>query len=549
MEKWGDSADIVFKNAEVFSPFTCEWQEEDIAVRHGVVIGTGPGYRGKREVDLKNSPVVPGFIDAHVHIESSLLTPHEYARLVMQHGTTSVIADPHEIANVCGIAGIEYMLNANQEIPMDILVMLPSCVPATPFDESFMVLDAEKLQEFINREGIIGLGEMMNVPGVINRDPDVAQKLSLFSIRDGHAPFVNGIDLDQYITSGLQSDHETVLLDEGKEKLRKGMYLFIREGSTERNLKTLIPLVTPCSATRCSFCTDDRHTDMLVNDGHIDDCIRKSIKEGCEPELAYRMACLSPAERFGLNDRGGLSPGRIADFCVLEDVRDCRVKATYKRGGMAEYTKPHLTPPVSRSSPFRATVPSLGDIRISGSGTARVVRIQEGQIGTKAELLDISGDMIPDLDRDILKLVVVSRYMPGRTGIGLVRGMGLKKGAIASSISHDSHNIIATGTSDEEIIAAISSVVRHNGAMVARDGKREVCLPLSIAGLMSELPYEEVSQALSELHEMTDACSAINDPFMYLSFLALTVIPEIRVTSQGVFDGLAFTHVPLFIED
>lgn len=549
MEKWGDSADIVFKNAEVFSPFTCEWQEEDIAVRHGVVIGTGPGYRGKREVDLKNSPVVPGFIDAHVHIESSLLTPHEYARLVMLHGTTTVIADPHEIANVCGRSGIEYMLQANQEIPLDLLVMLPSCVPATPLDESAMILDADILKEFIGREGVIGLGEMMNVPGIINGDSEITQKLSLFHIRDGHAPFVTGIDLDQYIASGLQSDHETIVLDEGKEKLRKGMFLFIREGSTERNLKTLIPLVTPCTAPRCSFCTDDRHTDMLMNDGHIDDCIRKAIYEGCEPELAFRMATLSPAERFGLSDRGAISPGRIADFCVLEDIRKCRVKATYKRGVLVVVTKPHTSPPVSHSRPIRATVPSSGDIRISGTGIARVVRIQEGQIGTKAELLDVSGDTIPDLDRDILKLVVVSRYIPGRIGTGLVRGMGLKKGAIASSISHDSHNIIATGTSDDEIIAAISSVVRHNGAMVARDGKREVCLPLSIAGLMSELPYEEVSQALSELHEMTDACSAINDPFMYLSFLALTVIPEIRVTSQGVFDGLAFAHVPLFMDE
>ena len=550
MSNWEESADILFKNGVVFNPFTCEWLHEDIAVRDGVVIGTGSGYRGKKEIDLKSSHVVPGFIDAHVHIESSLLTPHEYARLVMQHGTTSVIADPHEIANVCGTSGIEYIQKAGQEQPLDILIMLPSCVPATPIDECAVTLTADLLRPFIGMDGVIGLGEMMNVPGVLSQDPLVMEKLTLTSIRDGHAPSLTGPMLDHYIASGLQSDHETIVLGEGKEKLEKGMFLFIREGSTEWNLQALIPLVNACTASRCSFCTDDRHADMLVTSGHIDDCIRKAIAEGCEPELAYRMATLSPAERFQLHDRGAISPGRIADFCVVDNIRDCTIRATYKNGKLVlpDQFRPG-TSHITKDLLFQAKIPSLEDIRITGSGTARVIRIQEGQIGTRAEYIPLSSEDIPDIERDILKIVVASRYYPDNIGVGLVRGLELTRGAIASSVSHDSHNVIAVGTSDSEIISAIATVVKQKGAMIARDGKKEACLPLSLAGLMSELPFEKVYETLTDLHTFTDACGAIKDPFMYLSFLALSVIPEIRVTTKGIFDVNIFSTVPLFIED
>ena len=550
MTRWEESADIIFKNGIIFNPYTCEWLNEDFAVRNGIIIGTGPGYTGKEEVDLKSSYVCPGFIDAHVHIESSLLTPYEYARLVMQHGTTTVVADPHEIANVCGIAGIEYMLQAHGEQPLDIMVMLPSCVPATPIDECAKTLTADLLRHFVNRDGVLGLGEMMNVPGVLSEDPLVMEKLTLTSIRDGHAPFLTGPMLDQYIATGLQSDHETTVINEGKEKLQKGMFLFIREGSTERNLHTLIPLVNACSSNRCSFCTDDRHADMLVTSGHIDDCIRKAIGEGCEPELAYRMATLSPAERFRLYDRGAISPGRIADFCVIGDIKTCTVQTTYKNGKLVlpEQFRTEKTHTL-KNWPFHAKTPTPDDIRINGSGTARVVRIQEGQIGTKAEYIQLSSEDIPDLKRDILKIVVVSRYYPENIGVGLVQGLGLTRGAMASSVSHDSHNIIAVGTSDNEIISAIASVVKNKGAMVAMDGNEEVCLPLSLAGLMSELPYEDVHSGLESIHHLTTACGAIKDPFMYLSFLALSVIPELRVTTKGVFDVNLFSNVPIFMDE
>ena len=543
------SADIVFRNGVVFNPFTCEWLNEDFAVRDGIIIGTGRTYHGKKEVNLKSSYVVPGFIDAHVHIESSLLTPYEYARLVMQHGTTTVIADPHEIANVCGTIGIEYMLDAHEKQPLDIFIMLPSCVPATPLDDCAMTLTADSLRPFIDNDAVIGLGEMMNVPGVLSHDTEVMEKLSLTPIRDGHAPFLTGPMLDEYICSGMQSDHESVILDEGREKLQKGMFLFIREGSTERNLRTLLPLVNTCTSARCCFCTDDRHADMLFTDGHIDDCIRKAIDEGCEPELAIRMATLSPAERFGLFDRGAISPGRIADFCIINDTRRCNVERTYKRGDLisSEQFIPVQAQP-AHNYPFNAKIPSLEDIRIEGSGTARVIRIQEGQIGTKTEYLQLSDNDIPDIKRDILKTVVVSRYHPVKPGVGLVNGFRLTKGAIASSVSHDSHNIIAIGTSDEEILKAISTVIKHRGAMVARDGTSESSLPLSVAGLMSELPYEKVHNELLKLHAITQSCGSVQDPFMYLSFLALTVIPEIRVTTKGIFDVNTFTHLPVFFE-
>lgn len=550
MTRWEESADIIFKNGIVFNPYTCEWLNEDFAVRNGIFIGTGPGYSGKEEVDLKSSYVCPGFIDAHVHIESSLLTPYEYARLVMQHGTTTVVADPHEIANVCGTAGIEYILQAHENQPLDIMVMLPSCVAATPIDECAITLTADLLLPFMNRDGVLGLGEMMNVPGVLSEEPLVMEKLILTSIRDGHAPFLTGTMLDQYIATGLQSDHETTVKSEGKEKLQKGMFLFIREGSTERNLHTLIPLVNACSSSRCSFCTDDRHADMLVTSGHIDDCIRKAIGEGCEPELAYRMATLSPADRFRLYDRGAISAGRIADFCVIDDIKKCNVHATYKNGRLVlpEHFRNEKTHTL-KNWPFHAKIPSQEEIRITGSGTARVVKIQEGQIGTKAEYIQLSCDEIPDLKRDILKIVVVSRYYPENIGVGLVRGLGLTSGAMASSVSHDSHNIIAVGTSDNEIISAIAMVVKNKGAMVALNGKEEICLPLSLAGLMSELPYENVHKGLESIHHLTKACGAIKDPFMYLSFLALSVIPELRVTTKGVFDVNIFSNVPLFMDE
>ncbi|MCK8519780.1 adenine deaminase [Methanoculleus sp. 7T] len=517
----------------------------DFAVKDGLIVGVGD-YQGKREYDLAGTYVVPGLIDGHVHIESSLLAPAEYARLVLAHGTTTVIADPHEIANVCGAPGIEYMLAEGARTPLDIRVMLPSCVPATPLDAGGALLAAGDLARFRGREGVIGLAEVMNVPGVLAGDGDLRAKMDLFAVIDGHAPFLSGKDLNAYIYAGVQSDHECTTLGEAREKLLRGMYVMIREGSTERNLRDLLPLVDACTAARCCFATDDRHADMLASEGHIDDCIRKSVACGLEVELALRMATLSAAERFGLHDRGALAPGRLADFCIVDDPDRFRVLRTFKRG--VEVVDAGYRLPACPAAPLRARVPNARDIRITGRGEARVIGIVPGQIVTRDLRCTVDAAEIPDLDRDILKAVVTDRYRASGSGVGLVRGFGLQEGAIAGSVSHDSHNIVAVGVDDADIVRAVGEVVRLGGGLVAVSGDDVTALPLECAGLMSALPYKEVVQRLGALLEHARRLGAVENPFMYLSFLALTVIPEVRVTERGVFDVRAFADVPLFCE-
>jgi adenine deaminase len=540
-------SDAVYRNARIFNAFACSWERSDLAVKDGIIVGIGTSYKGEHERDLDGAYIVPGLIDAHVHIESSLLTPQEYARLVALHGTTTVIADPHEIANVSGAAGIEFMLASRREAQVDILYMLPSCVPATPMDVGGATLDASDLQQFIGREGIIGLGEMMNVPGVLTEDTGVMLKLALTPIRDGHAPLLSGNDLNAYILAGLQSDHECTTEKEAEEKLRRGMYIFIREGSTEKNIASLIPLVTAAHVSRCCFATDDCHADLLAREGHIDRCIRKAIACGCAPELAIRMATLSAAERFGLSDRGAIAPGRRADFCIVDDLEAFDVRETiHGRTGLHNFS---VAPPVAAIPPtFRCTTPTSDQIQITGAGWARVIGIVPDQILTESLRYEITSQKIPDVKRDILKIVVCNRYHNKAPGVGLVHGFGLKYGAIASSVAHDAHNIVVVGTSDAEIISAIAAVIRAQGGMVAVQKGEETLLPLDCAGLMSTMTYPEVVQRLSQLHASTERMGGIRNPFMYLSFLALTVIPALRITDRGIFDAAAFRDVPLFEE-
>jgi len=540
-----EPADAVFSGAEVFNPFACSWERVDFAVKGGRIVGFGD-YRGAQEYDLSGAYVVPGLIDAHVHIESSLLAPSEYARLVLSHGTTTVIADPHEIANVCGAPGIDYMLAEGARTPLDILVMLPSCVPATPFDAGGAVLTAADLARFRGRERIVGLAEVMNVPGVLSGDEDLQAKMDLFEVVDGHAPFLSGKDLNAYIYAGVQSDHECTTLPEAREKLLRGMYIMIREGSTERNLRDLLPLVDACTAPRCCFATDDRHADMLAGEGHIDDCIRKAVAYGLEVEQALRMATLSAAGRFGLHDRGALAPGRVADFCVVDDPDRFRVLQTFKRG--VEVVDAGYRRPACPASPMHVRVPEPGDIRITGRGEARVIGIVPGQITTRDLRCPVDAAAIPDFDRDILKAVVTDRYREKGSGVGLVKGFGLKEGAIAGSVSHDSHNIVAVGVSDADIVRAVAEVVRLGGGLTVVSGSEVTALPLECAGLMSALPYDEVVSRLAALEEHARRLGSIENPFMYLSFLALTVIPDLRVTERGVFDVRAFADVSLFCE-
>jgi adenine deaminase len=537
-------ADVIVKSARIFNPFTGSWETGMLAIKDGIVLGLGD-YTGKTVYDFRDQYIVPGLIDAHVHIESSLLTPREYARLVALHGTTTVVADPHEIANVAGTAGLEFMLAEREDAAADIRYLLPSCVPATPTETGGAILDAADLRPFTGRAGVLGLAEMMNVPGVLAGDPAIGEKLALSPVRDGHAPLLAGKDLNAYILAGLQSDHECTTFTEAQEKLERGMYIFIREGSTERNIAALIPLVNSATVSRCCFATDDCHAGLLMENGHIDRCIRKAVACGLSPELAIRMATLSPAERFGLSDRGALVPGRRADFCVIDDPHRFVIKKVFRGGVEIPASKPAETrvPPES----FHCTTPSARSIRITGSGTARVIGLVPHQIITEPLEYAFDAQAVPDPGRDILKVVVVNRYRPGPCGVGLVHGFGFSGGAIASSVSHDTHNIVAVGTSDPEILWAIDEVIKARGAMVAVRGNTRTILPLDCAGLMSTLPYPQVAVRLAELHRTTGLMGGIEDPFMYLSFLALTVIPSLRITDRGMFDAVAFRDVPLFI--
>jgi len=538
-------ADIVVRNAELYDPFTCGWDLVDFAIKDGIVLGTG-NYAGNHEIDCKGARVVPGLIDSHVHIESSLLCPAEYARLVARHGTSTVIADPHEIANVLGKDGIEYMLEASRNTGIDFFYMLPSCVPSVSGDTGGAILDASDLGMFAGRNGVLGLGEMMNMPGVLSGDTAVMDKLGIFPLVDGHAPMLSGNDLNAYILAGPGSDHECTRAAEAREKLSKGMYIYLREGSTEKNIRDLLPVVTPCSVSRCSFSTDDRHADTLMNFGHIDGIIRTAVSEGLELELALRMATLSGAERFGLHDRGALSPGRLADFSIIDSEKEFSVKRTFRRG--RENHSRSVPATLTAPSNMHATLPGPADFAINGEGLARVIGLVPDQIITRELHFEIQSTKLPDYEQDIIKTTVCSRYSPGLHMTGLVHGFSFDHGAIAGSVSHDAHNIIAAGTSDEELEKAIAAVICQKGGLAAVIGNDVTVLPLKNAGLMSAAPYEEVVEQLGRLHAATCEMGGINDPFMYLSFLCLPVIPQLRLTVRGLFSVEKFEYVPLFID-
>lgn len=541
-----DHADLIIRNASIFNPFLCDWIEDSLAIKGEYVLGFGSDYSASHSLDVRGARILPGLIDAHLHIESSLLTPAEFGRLALEHGTTTVIADPHEIANVAGIPGIRAMMDEAARTPLDIFFMLPSCVPATPLDSAGATLTADDLASLLADDSVIGLGEMMNVPGVLGDDPEVLRKIALFRIVDGHAPMLSGSALDRYIRSGVQSDHECITLQEAEEKLRKGMYIFMREGAAARNLRDLVPLADCRTAPRCAFATDDRHADMLAKAGSIDDCIRIALASGMEEKVALRMATLTAAERFGLHDRGALSPGRIADFIVLDDADSFSVKRTFKRG--VEILDLPYRPPHPLKTTFSCKIPTVSDLSITGIGPARVIRIVPGQITTEEEIHDIIGLRLSDTRSDILKAVVCDRYHAGGFGIGLVRGFGLVKGALAISVSHDSHNIVSVGADDSAIIHAITMVSSHNGAIAVVSESEETVLPLSWGGIMSDKPYPDVVEMLERLDRHARSLGAIENPFMYLSFLALTVIPKLRLTERGLFDNTCFQETDLFLD-
>ena len=553
-------ADLLLKNARVVNVFSGEIQSGHVAVAKDRIVGIGE-YDAARIIDLKGAYLTPGFIDGHVHLESSMVTVPEYAKAVVPNGTTAVVADPHEIANVLGDEGIRYVIDASKDSPLDVFVMVPSCVPATHLETSGARLNAEDIVAFLHYPEVLGLAEMMNFPGVLLRAPDVLEKIKVASGRlvDGHAPGLTGRDLAAYAAAGIRSDHECTTAEEALEKVRLGITVMIREGTAAKNLEALLGAVRPENSHRFLFCTDDRHPADLLAEGHLNFMIRKAVERGMDPALAVRLATLNPALYFGLKDRGAVAPGYRADLAAFDDFDAMRVRLVLKDGRIVskdgEWTDTGRAPaagaarPSVRIAPIDVTkfqIPSRGKTRV------RVIGIVPNQIVTKSAVLDaaVTGGMaVSDVRRDVLKIAVVERHKAtGNIGLGFVKGFGLKKGALASSVAHDSHNIIVVATNDADMLAAVKTIADMQGGLVAvADGKTVECLPLPVAGLLSEEPLETVRQRIEALKKAAKTLGCVlDDPFMHLSFLALPVIPELKITDKGLVDVGKFDIVPLW---
>ena len=559
-------ADVVFRNGKIVNVFTGELIENSLAVKDGKILGYG-AYEGEKEIDLDGAFLAPGFIDAHVHIESSLTTPEHFASLVVPRGTTTVIADPHEIANVAGLDGIRYMLQASEGLPLECLFMLPSCVPATPFENAGAVLKASDLVELAGEDRVLGLGEMMDYPSLIAASDEALDKMNMARERnmpiDGHAPMVERKALNAYIGAGVGSDHECSTPEEMRDRLRRGMYVLIREGSAARNLKALINGVKAVNLRRCCFCTDDKQAEDILQDGHINYNIRLAVELGMDPLWAIQMATLNPAEYYGLKEKGALAPGYDADIVILKDLKKIEVQQVYKKGVLVgENTKPlfsqdtRLSDAVTNTVKVRTIVPE--DFRLPlERDVARVIRIQAHSLVTESAVRKVERDeeglfrVHPDLD--LLKMAVIERHgNTGGIGIGLVENYRLKGGAVASSIGHDSHNLIVIGDNDTDMALAVNALAESGGGIaVASKGALAGRLPLPIGGLMSDRPAEEVSRSFKELLEIASKDLGINpdvDPFMTLAFMALPVIPELKLTDRGLFDVMKFEFVDLCVK-
>jgi len=551
----GDApADLLLTNAKIVNTFTGEIEDGNVALSQGLIAGTGDYSQGNQIQDIEGKYLIPGLIDGHIHLESSHLTPAEYAKAVVPRGVLAVITDFHEIANVCGIDGVKYILKYAQNLPMDIFGLAPSCVPATHMETAGAQLDAESLKELLEIENIIGLGEMMNFPGVMFGDAGVWAKLEMFrgKVLDGHSPGLSGNNLNAYLTAGIGSDHECTTLEEAKEKLGKGMYIMIRDGSSEKNLETLLPLVTDKTYSRCFFVVDDRDCADLQKDGDIDAVVRKAIRLGLDPVRAIQMASINTAQYFRLPRLGAIAPGYRANLAVVDDLKNLKTDRVFYDGKLVaeagNLVKP-ITPITDEKLTHTVNIKpfDIEALRLAATGeTYPVIELVPDQIVTKhiADSVTVeNGDVQPDISRDILKLAVVERHRAtGNIGLGLVKGFGLKKGALGSSIAHDSHNIVVVGTSDEDIFTAIKEIERIQGGIaIASEGKIVSSLALPIAGLLSESPLEEMVQEFEELKKAASDLGCIPAaPFAVLSFLALPVIPELKLTDQGLVDVLAF---------
>ncbi|MGB2815327.1 MAG: adenine deaminase [Dehalococcoidales bacterium] len=543
-------ADLILANAGVVNTFTGEVIAGNVAICGDRIAGVGDYHEAKQTLDVSGKYLSPGFIDGHVHLESSMLDAGQYAQAVVPRGTLAIVTDLHEIANVCGLEGMRYVLDCVRKLPLDLFLMAPSCVPATHLETSGASISPEDVRQIMRWRETIGLGEVMNFPGVIHGDATVLRKIALSrgKIIDGHAPGVSGKDLSAYIAAGIGSDHESMALEEAREKLQKGMFVMIREGSSEKNLEALLPLVTDKTYKRCLFVVDDRSAYDLLHDGDIDAVVRKAIKLGLEPVRAIQMATINAAEYFRLGGLGAIASGYFANILVLDDLDNLSVNSVFYRGrAVAREGKPLFPLPQVGNRTVTGTVNmkpvTLEKLSLPAlSVELPVIEVVPGQIVTRKRYLKVrtvDGQVISDTERDILKLVVAERHRAtGNVGLGMVTGFGLKKGALASSVAHDSHNIVAVGTSDEDIMAAIQEIERLQGGLAAvADGQILASLGLPIAGLLSDEPLEAVVAQLGKLEQKARELGArLPSPFATLSFLALPVIPELKLTDLGLVD-------------
>ena len=548
-----EPADLVLKNATFVNVFSNELSTMDIAVAEGLIVGMG-SYQGRSEVDCTGKIVLPGFLDAHIHLESSLVSPTEFVKAVLPHGTTTVVTDPHEIANVMGTDGIEYMLQATEDLPVDVRFMLPSCVPATPLDESGAILDYRAIDSFYDHPRVQGLAEMMNFEGAINGDEQTVEKIVAAQAHhkkiDGHAPDLQGNDLNAYIAAGVYSDHECHDVKDAIAKLERGQFIMIREGTAARNLEALMPLLTGKYADRCMFCTDDKHPNDLLEKGHIDYIVKKAISLGADPITAVKVACHNAARYFLLNNRGGISPGYLADFVIIDNFQDFNIEQVYKKGVLMvdhgeiqDFPSPEIEPYLVERAHKTFHVAALTAEDFAEKRPRGIIGMVDGEITT----VDAGYSDRIDVEYDVLKIAVVERHKnTHHIGIGYIQGYGLKSGAVATSISHDSHNIIVVGTNETDMAAAVNRVVELNGGIVVWDGGQPVAeVPLAIAGIMSDEPLVTVNE---KLETAKDAAHKLGvnpgiDPFMTLSFMALPVIPSLRITTRGVFDVTTQSYV------
>ena len=553
-------ADLCLRGGRVLDVFAGRFREVDILIGGGRILGFGGDAR--RTVDLGGAHVIPGLLDTHVHIESSHLSPVSFARAVAPHGTTTVVADPHEIANVLGSAGIRYMVDATADVPIRILFMVPSCVPASPFETAGTVLDADEVGRLLAWDRVLGLGEVMNYPGVLAGDPDLVRKLRAAQGRpiDGHAPGLSGEALRAYVAAGPRTEHECSTLAEAQEKLALGMHILIREGSAARNLDALLPLLTEETAPFVHFCTDDRHAETIVREGHIDGMIRRAIAAGVAPETAVAAGTIHAARAYGIDGVGAAAPGYAADLVVLESVARFEVRDVYAAGipivqdGEITAAWADRAAPVPRSTMDVRLRDGAFRVAAQRSGRVRALVVHpEGLITDEDRVAPLvaGGEIASDTARDLLKAAVVERHHgTGRVGLGLVRGFGLERGAVASTVAHDSHPTIAVGASDPSIVAAVQRLIEIGGGQVAVEDDRVLAeLALPIGGLMSPRPLAEVAAAEGALRTAAQALgSRLPDPFMTLSFLALPVIPHLKLTDRGLVDVDRFEIVPLYVD-